>query len=286
MSCLQTLGVKRERLTVTMSGRKGFTLIELLVVIAIIALLMAMLMPALQRVRLQAKTTLCQTRVKEWALYFSLYTEAYDGRFQAGVGSGHTNHWFNALRSYYRNDHEFCCCPTALNPVQDEYGNRTGRFNTFAAWGKFTGQGYAPEGDWGSYGINGWVEDPPSSYTTVYENFETVNNWRTTNVKGAGYVPLFFDALRFNVFPRHTDAPPETEDLAWQGTQHMRRACINRHNGFISGAFLDWSVKKIGLKELWTLKWHRTYPTAGPWTKAGQVTNSDWPEWMRRFKDY
>ena len=286
MSCLQTLGVKRERLTVTMSRRKGFTLIELLVVIAIIALLMAMLMPALQRVRLQAKTTLCQTRVKEWALYFSLYTEDYDGRFQAGVGSGHTYHWFNALRSYYRNDHEFCCCPTALNPVQDEYGNPTGRFNTFAAWGKFTGQGYAPEGDWGSYGINGWVEDPPSSYTTVYENFETVNNWRTTNVKGAGYVPLFFDALRFNVFPRHTDAPPETEDLAWQGTQHMRRACINRHNGFISGAFLDWSVKKIGLKELWTLKWHRAYPTAGPWTKAGGVTNTEWPEWMRRFKDY
>jgi prepilin-type N-terminal cleavage/methylation domain-containing protein len=268
----------------------GFTLIELLVVIAIIALLMSILMPALQRVKKQAKTTICQTRVKEWALYFSMYTEDHDGHFQAGVGDGHSHHWFAALRPYYRNDHEFCCCPTATQPLLDVNGNLTGRFNTFAAWGKFTlarnGQGYAPEGDWGSYGINGWVEDPPSSYTTVYENFETVNNWRTPSVKGAGYVPLFFDALRFNVFPRHTDAPPETEDMAWQGYQHMRRACINRHDGFISSAFLDWSVRKIGLKELWTLKWHKAYPTAGPWTKAGGVISSDWPEWMRHFKEF
>jgi hypothetical protein len=50
--------------------------------------------------------------------------------------------------------------------------------------------------------------------------------------------------------------------------------------------FLDWSVRKVGLKELWTLKWDREFDTAGPWTKAGGVRPGDWPEWMRRFKDY
>ena len=38
--------------------------------------------------------------------------------------------------------------------------------------------------------------------------------------------------------------------------------------------------------ELWTLKWHRNFDTTGPWTKAGGVQPADWPEWMRRFKDY
>jgi len=269
-----------------MCMRRAFTLIELLVVIAIIAVLMSILMPTLERVKKQARTVACQANVKQWALFFSLYTQDNDGKFQAGIGSGHSNHWMNALRPYYHNDHEMCCCPTAKKPLLDFQGNQNGAWSTFSAWGIFTGEGFAPEGDWGSYGINGWVENPPASYTTVYENFETVNNWRTPNAKGAGYAPLFMDALRFNVFPRYSDTPPDTDDMAWQGMQHMRRICINRHNGYINMAFLDWSSRKVGLKEDWTLKWHRTYNTSGPWTKAGGVIGTDWPQWMRPLKDY
>jgi prepilin-type N-terminal cleavage/methylation domain-containing protein len=46
--------------------RKAFTLIELLVVVAIIALLMAILMPALQRVKSQAKAVACMSYLKQW----------------------------------------------------------------------------------------------------------------------------------------------------------------------------------------------------------------------------
>jgi len=142
-----------------MNNKEGFTLIELLVVIAIIALLMSILMPALARVKQQAKTMGCLANLKQWTLYFSMYTEDHEGKFQEGVGDGHTHHWTNALRSYYKNDPKIRCCPTAMKPLIDENGQQSPQWNVFSAWGRFWGQGYAPEGDWGSYGINGWVEN-------------------------------------------------------------------------------------------------------------------------------
>jgi hypothetical protein len=42
----------------------------------------------------------------------------------------------------------------------------------------------------------------------------------------------------------------------------------------------------VGLKELWKLKWHRNFKVNGPWTLAGGVSSTDWPEWMDELKDY
>ena len=66
-----------------MYKRKGFTLIELLVVIAIIALLMAIIMPALNAVKKKAATTVCQSNTKNLSLGWYMYMGENDGRIMS-----------------------------------------------------------------------------------------------------------------------------------------------------------------------------------------------------------
>ncbi|MGB2862020.1 MAG: hypothetical protein WBC05_01735 [Sedimentisphaerales bacterium] len=88
--------------------------------------------------------------------------------------------------------------------------------------------------------------------------------------------------------PDSRDGPPDYDGVhaGMTGQCWMSHFCINRHEGYVNGVFMDWSVRKIGLKELWTLKWHRDFNTAGYWTTAGGVVQENWPQWMRRFRDY
>jgi len=68
-----------------MHKQDGFTLIELLVVIAIIALLMAILMPALQRAREQGKRAVCLNNTKTLVFCWTMYCDDYDGRMPRAV---------------------------------------------------------------------------------------------------------------------------------------------------------------------------------------------------------
>ncbi len=71
-----------------MKRSKGFTLIELLVVIAIIAILMAILMPALNRAREQGKRAACLNNLRQLQLAWIAYAGDNDDRIINGEASG------------------------------------------------------------------------------------------------------------------------------------------------------------------------------------------------------
>ena len=277
-----------------MGMRKAFTLIELLVVIAIIALLMSILMPALQRVKSQAKSVACLSKLKHWGLFFSMYAEDYNGRFM--MGSPSNNRWVYALRDYYEWDDQFTCCPNATKPWVDEYGADSGAEGHISGAGVTMAWGYMRDSHWywqgeqaymkGSYGINGWVVDAPAGREPHQERGTRDFFWRGPTVAGAGYIPLFLEGQRDNGWALETDRPPTYSGERWNDDAQMGRYCLNRHDGFVGCLLLDFSARKVGLKELWTLKWHRQCNQAGPWTVGGGVRTTDWPEWMQNLKEY
>lgn len=84
----------------TVHKRRGFTLIELLVVIAIIALLLAILMPALQRVKKQAQGVVCQSNLKQIGAAAFMYAEEYDQFVPRGRAGGTGKAWFQLFMPF------------------------------------------------------------------------------------------------------------------------------------------------------------------------------------------
>lgn len=105
----------------------GFTLIELLIVVAVIALLLAILVPALRKASALAKRVVCQNHLKQIALAWRVYLDSNDGYFYKGVnahldyggwegivgwGSRPLNRYVNLPQDLqYENNAKVFCCP-------------------------------------------------------------------------------------------------------------------------------------------------------------------------------
>jgi len=273
-----------------MKKQKAFTLIELLVVIAIIALLMAILMPALNRTKKQAKMVVCQAQLKQWGNIWLLYCQDNDGHFceeQRNVGWPRGN-WIVALRSQWETRSDILRCPMATKrlPSLPSWG---GPFRTY----QMGSGGLGDLREEASYGANNWTFNSRPGQTAI-QSRPVKWNWKTTDVRGGNEIPIFADCMWRGGGPFYQNGDPHSErimppeyDGQWiRARNEMMHFCIDRHNGFVNHVFMDWTVRKVGLKELWTLKWHREFPINGAWTKSGGATLADWPDWMRDFKEY
>jgi len=263
--------------------RRGFTLIELLVVIAVIALLMAILMPALSRARQQARAVACLSNLKHWGLIFNMYTDDNDHKFYGAWSTTQQGHvWIGALKPWYQDENiNFCPSATRLNQNSNLWGSR------FEAYGIFADDdpryGYA--GLAGSYGINDYVGNPAQARNPGGVHGDHSWYWVSPDARGAYRIPLFMDAVWLGGMPEHANTPPVLEN-GTGGTGMMQRYCIDRHHGCINAVFVDFSIRRVGLKELWALKWHKAFETTGPWTKTGGAVTDDWPQWMQPLKEY
>jgi prepilin-type N-terminal cleavage/methylation domain-containing protein len=266
-----------------MQKQKAFTLIEVLVVIAVIALLIALLLPALERARGQAKTVICQSNLQQWNEIWTMFFQETDDTFgltNYTYDSGDEPFWWY---DYYipRQIKGIRFCPAAkeiANPTGQPAMNSMG--GKSLAWGRL---GTIDTKDYDMYGSYGLVSYGRGGYGYA-PTPNAPNAWKTTNVRSPGYVPLWFDSGLPGFWFDDQIGPPLSEPFVV--TNIIGGCIIDRHHGYINILFMDFSVRKVGLKGLWTLKWHPDFNTAGPWTRAGGVQPSDWPDWMRNFKDY
>ena len=269
----------------------GFTLIELLVVIAVIALLMGILMPALQKARKMGQSAVCKGHLRQWGTVFHTYITENDGKFWTEHNVWQTNvpyqgNWMLMLARQYGNMDTARLCPSAsrLNGAEGGIGTTVHR------WGPgpiMVNHRFADDTDkvYGSYGINLWINsvEPPS-----------VNGWRdkpqwhwktTMAARHPAQVPMVSDCTWFGTNPisikdqSWANGGEPTPSREWWEDQDpisfggwgydMARVCIDRHGRGVNVAFMDGSSRKVFLTDLWGLKWHREFELVGevdiPW---------------------
>lgn len=249
--------------------RSAFTLIELLVVIAIIAVLAALLLPALAGAKLKAKQLQCLNNLKQ----LNVANQLYLGDFSKGLPyypddpTYFGTLWMGTLIRYHAQVNQIRLCPLAPEPVP---------LPTASTWG-------SADKSWvwasrplltGSYAFNGWFYTQDQFFNT--EPYLSQHFKSDAAVPMPALTPVFVDSIWVDIWPQPTDSP--SRDL-YDGAQSpgigaIGRCTISRHGGrppglasrnvgagqklpgSINCALFDGRVATVPLEQLWNYYWH------------------------------
>jgi prepilin-type N-terminal cleavage/methylation domain-containing protein/prepilin-type processing-associated H-X9-DG protein len=239
--CVQSPTLRRGRIDVPCAG---FTLIELLVVIAVIAVLMAILVPALGRAREQAKRIKCFANMRQMGLAQQVYLQDYDYHLPPSSCriTDPNGHWLRILATFIHEDLLFQC--------------PSDRAKDFVDWDRPLLE--QPDCRYSSYAVNALLDPVHYRYGARHNKYN-----RTTSIQHPQHCIWISEAPDRDNFNLADHIHPET----WEGSIDYAKQFIayDRHTGTSNYLFVDGHVENLKIEQ--TYQWPGVcywYPEAAP----------------------